>query len=217
MGNDKLTEKIFLLVSVLPYFTMADLAYLNSAKTYLKIILSRYAAKEKIIRLKKGMYVSKEYIEKTEKNNTFSDYTEFISNVLYQPSYLSMDYVLYENNILSEAPRNFVSVSLVKTENFTNKFGNFFYHKIKKGLFDGFIISKKGDFAILKATKAKALFDFLYFRKNNIINKNSFEELRLNLENMNDKDWREFEKYLKIENSKKMKDIFNMIKANAER
>jgi len=51
-------------------------------------------------------------------------------------------------------------------------------------------------------------------RKNEIINKKSFEELRLNLGNISKNELKEFGKYVKLEGSKKMKEIYGIIKAN---
>lgn len=210
--NTPLTEQIMNLISDLPYFDLANFTPFKKNRAYLKIIFSRAENKGKIIRLKKGFYVSAKFIEEIQKKNTFSDYIELIANKIYEPSYLSLDYVLYEYNILTEISKNFTSISLNKPIFLSNNLGNFFYHKIKKDLFLGFSVIKKGDFAILKATKAKALFDFLYFRKNNLIDRRAIEELRLNLNNIKPADWREFKKYLRIEKSKRMKEIFNNIK-----
>lgn len=205
-------NRITSLIASLPYFTLGDLFLVFENKNYLKTMLSRYAKSGKIMRLKKGFYVAKEYLNNLEKKNILSDYTEFTANLLHTPSYLSLDWVLYENNLLTESPKNFTSISLSKTATFSNELGNFFYHKIKKELFLGYIIEKKGDFTILKATKAKALFDFLYLRKNILSDKKSIEELRLNFENFSSKDWRKLENYIKLEKSEKMKNIFNNLK-----
>ena len=70
-----------------------------------------------------------------------------------------------------------------KTARFSNRFGRFFYHKIKDPLFCGFDIGKDGNFTILEATKVKALFDFLYIRKTFLVDEKAIEELRLNIEN----------------------------------
>ncbi|TSC95475.1 MAG: hypothetical protein Athens101410_534 [Parcubacteria group bacterium Athens1014_10] len=204
--NSKI-EKIIALSKGLPYFTFDAFSTIEKNKTYLKILLSRYEKNNKLIRLKKGIYVNKEYFDQIQKNNTFNFYSEFLSNILYQPSYLSLDYVLYQHNLLTELPVNFTSISKNKTAVFSNKIGNFIYHKVKNELFCGFKIIKNGDFIISKASKAKALFDFLYLRKNILINKKAVEELRLNLGDFNKGDLREFKKYLKIEKSKKMKEI----------
>lgn len=204
-------QKLISLAKKLPYFGFSNLATIEFNKTYLKIFLSRYEKKNKLIRLKRALYVTKEYIDEIQKNNTFSSYVEFIANILYQPSYLSLDYILYKHNILTEVPKNFTSVTKKKTISFSNKLGNFFYHKIKDNLFYGFEIAKEGDYTVLRATKAKALFDFLYLRKNNLANRESVKELRLNIENFIDKEKKEIKKYIKIEGSEKMKQIFNYL------
>jgi predicted transcriptional regulator of viral defense system len=178
-------------------------------RNYLKIIVSRYSKKGEIIRLKKGLYVSKKYIDNLKDE---SSYGEFLANVLCKPSYLSLEYVLSEHNLIAELPRSFTSVSLSKKTSFSNAVGRFVYHKIKKDLFSGFKVVKKNGFIILKASKAKALFDFLYFRKNILINKDLIGELRINKENLSSGDWKEFEKYVKIEGSNKIREIFNNLK-----
>jgi len=204
-------KELISLAKKLPYFSFSNLAAIESNKAYLKIFLSRYEKKNKLIRLKREIYVAKEYIDEVQKNNTFSFYIESIASILYQPSYLSLDYILYKYNILTEVPKSFTSVTKKKTVSFSNKLGGFFYHKIKDELFCGFEIVKEGDFTILGATKAKALFDFLYLRKNNLINKESVKELRINTEHFKSGDKKEIKKYIKIEGSEKMKEIFKCL------
>jgi predicted transcriptional regulator of viral defense system len=201
-------EKIITLAEKLPYFSFNDLLPIEKNKTYLKILFSRYTKRKKLIRLKKGLYVTKKYIDEKQKTNSFSSYLEFISNILSKPSYLSLDYILYSYNLLTELPVNFTLVSIKKPTVFSNELGIFYYHKIKEELFCGFKIFKEGKFTILKATKTKALFDFLYFRKNLLINSESVKELRLNINNLNKNDLKEFKKYLEMEGSKKMKQIY---------
>ena len=206
------TKRIFKLAETLPLFGAADLAPVGEKKSYLNIILSRFAKRGAMVRLRKNLYVSKSYIDNTDRKGAFSDYVEFIANKLYSPSYLSLDYVLHEHNMLTELPRNITSVALRKTDRFTNDLGNFIYHKIKEELFLGFNVEKKGKFSILKATKAKALFDFLYFRKRLLLDKEAVEELRLNLNDFTKKDFKGLEGYAKIEGSDKMKEIINWLK-----
>lgn len=204
-------KKIISLAEKLPYFSFDDLSPVEKDRNYLKILFSRYEKNNRLIRLKKGLYVTQKYIDNLQKSNKFSFYLEFLANILYQPSYLSLDYVLYSDEFLTELPINFTSITKNKTAIFSNKLGNFVYHKIKSDLFQGFEINKRGEFTILKASKAKAFFDFLYLRKNLLVNKEAVEELRLNLENFNKKDLKEFKKYLAIENSTRMKEIFRYL------
>jgi hypothetical protein len=114
--------------------------------------------------------------------------------------------------MLTEIPRNITAMGLRKTAHFSNGLGNFFYHKIKEELFLGFKVFKKGNFSILKATKAKALFDFLYLRKRLLLDKQAVAELRLNLHDFTKTDLRELKGYVELEGSARMKDILNWLK-----
>jgi len=205
------SKKAISVAEKLPYFTIESLRSMEKDKNYLKIFLSRYSKKGKIIRLKRGLYVSKNFIDEAQAKGTFSSYLEFLANTIYPSSYLSLEYILYKHNILTEVPVNFTLITTNKTAKFTNKMGSFFYHKIKDSLFAGFKVFEKDGFFIYEATKAKALFDSLYLRKNLLMDKKAVEELRLNVENLNKKDKGELEKYVELENSKKMKGIFNWL------
>jgi predicted transcriptional regulator of viral defense system len=213
MRNDNIrTKRIFNLAETLPLFGAADLAPIGENRSYLNIILSRFAKRGTMVRLRKNLYVAKNYLDNTDRKGIFSDYVEFIANKLYSPSYLSLDYVLHEHNMLTDVPRNITSIGLRKTDQFSNELGNFIYHKIKEELFHGFTIIKKGNFSILKATKAKALFDFLYLRKRILLDKSAIEELRLNLNEFTKKDFKELKSYAEIEGSNRIKEIIDWLK-----
>lgn len=207
-------KRIMSLVEKLPYFSLDDLAAVEKDKVYLKILFSRYEKTGKVIRLKKGLYVAERHILSTLSSRRGADgeeaaaYYEFLANILCQPSYLSLEYILCQHNILTELPVNFTSAAKNKTTHFSNKLGNFLYHKVKEELFCGFEIIKKANFTILQANKSKALFDFLYLRKNLLINKTAIKELRLNLDCFNKNDIAEFKQYLVLEKSEKMREIF---------
>ena len=211
-NDDNKSKQILKLAGNLPYFGAADLAPLGEPRTHLNIILSRYVKRGLMLRLRKNLYTTRTYLDKTERKGAYSAYVEFIANKLYSPSYLSLDYVLHEHNMLTEIPRNITSAALRKTDSFSNELGTFIYHKIKEELFIGFEVIKKGDYSIFKATKAKALFDFLYFRKKILVNKQAVEELRLNLDEVSKDDFRELEGYIEKEASPKMKEILNWLK-----
>ena len=205
---DSLNRKIIFFTKKLPCFEIENLKILGAKPNSLKTALFRLSKKGEIIRLKKGVYVSKGFVEKTKAESNFSVFLEFLASKIYPPSYLSLDYVLYENNILTEIPQNFTSITKNKTATITNQFGIFIYHKIKDKLFLGFGTKRSGDFLIFKATKAKALFDFLYLRKNIILNKDMAKELRLNLESFTTKEKKELKEYIDLEGSKKMREIY---------
>jgi len=168
MKNNIIGEKksrigfIFDKIKGLPYFAIDDLASVETDKVYLRILLARYCKAGKLIRLKKGYYVADEYLKNLVSQN---GYGQFVANLLCSPSYLSLDYVLNQCGILTEMPVNFISVAKEKTISFSNRMGNFFYHKIRPDLFCGFETIEEDGFAINRATKAKAVFDYLYFKK----------------------------------------------------
>lgn len=205
------TKTLYTLVKDLPFFDFNDIAPAEKNKTYLAIFSSRHVKSGRFIRLKKEFYTTKEYVDKTQKNGSFNSYLEFLANVLYQPSYLSLEYVLSQQNLITELTVNFTSVTANKTKHFSNNLGKFFYHKMREGLFSGFDITKEGDFTISKATKVKALFDFLYLRKNVLVDEKAVEELRLNLNNLTTGDMKELGKYVNLEGSKKMKNTLNFL------
>lgn len=213
MRNGSLrSRQVLTLAGSLPCFGAEDLAPIGEKRAYLNIILSRYARRGEMVHLRKNLYVVRDYLDKVERKGAYSDYVEFIANRLYSPSYQSLEYVLHEHNMLTEIPRSFTSVGLRKTDSFSNELGTFIYHKIKEDLFFGFTILKKGDFSILKATRAKALFDFLYFRKRLLVDGRAVEELRLNLDEFTEDDFEELESYVARERSPRMKEILNWLK-----
>ena len=164
-----------------------------------------------MIRLKKGVYTTNVYVEKMKNRGEIEVFTDFLANYLYSPSYLSLETILYRHNLLTEIPVNLISVTKNKTAVFINKLGNFLYHKIKPSIFRGFELCRESDFSFMKASKAKALFDFLYLRKNILPNKEAVKELRLNVENLNRADINELKKYVALEGSKKMKEFLDYL------
>lgn len=200
-------------VSTLPYFNLSDLMPYSSNHHYLKTMLGRYNARRAIIRLKKGLYASQKYVDQTKISNYYPNYLEFIANQLSAPSYLSLDYVLAQHNILTEMPANFTSITVDKPGSYINALGKYFYHSIKPELFCGYLSTQDHDLTINKATKAKALFDYLYLRKNSLNNRSAIEELRLNLNHLSPADWREFKKYCNISRLSKMKVIYTLLTA----
>jgi predicted transcriptional regulator of viral defense system len=216
MRNDNFSKKnpkiryIFEKAGALPYFTIDDLASIETDRNYLKVLLSRYKIAGRLLRLKKGVYVLNDYLVKIP-DDLKNAYNEFVANLLCAPSYLSLDFVLHQYGILTEAPANFTSISKDKTIGFSNPRGNFYYHKVKADLFCGFATAKNGDFEIRKATKAKAVFDYLYLRKNSLSAKSAVDELRLNISLLNAADKKDIADFAKIEGSKKMAQICNWL------
>jgi len=212
MRNGKKRSKTIIeLVEKLPVFTFNDFLGVEESRSYLRMVLHRYEKRGKLLRLKKGIYTNTAYIERLKNRGEMEVFTDFIANFIYSPSYLSLETILYRHNLLTEIPVNLTSVSKNKTAFFTNKLGNFIYHTIKPSLFCGFELSEESGFSIIRATKAKAMFDFLYLRKNILPNKEAVRELRLNKENLSRDDIKELNKHVALEGSKKLKIILSYL------
>ena len=206
-----LSETILSYAEKLPYFSIDNLKILDVPLYHLRIALFRLENKSKIIRLKKGLYTSTRFIEKAKTSGTFTSFVEFVATKIYSPSYLSLEYILYESNLLTEVPVNFTLITRNKTYTAINKMGIFIYHKIKDSLFCGYRVEKTNGYSYFKAEKAKALFDFLYLRRHIILNKEVAKEMRLNLDVLNKTDIRNLKMYIEMEGSKKMKEIFSFL------
>ena len=206
-----MTKEIIGKVETLPYFTIDHLKVLGAPLYQMRIALSRLEKRGVIIRLKKGVYASRKFVENTKVNGIFTPFMEYIAIRLYGPSYLSLDYVLYENNLLTEVPVSFTMVTRNKTSTISNELGRFIYRKIKDDLFCGYRAEKRNGYVYYKADKVKALFDFLYLRKKMILSREMAEELRLNLEVLDRVDVKRLREYVVHEGSRKMEEIFKFL------
>lgn len=199
---DKLTN--FLL------FTKETLHQLEDNDDRLDFNIKYWQKNGKIISLKKGLYVLK---EKWEKETNKDGYREYLANQLYQPSYLSCEYVMNKFGLLTEAVFGITSMTTKTTKSFFNGLGNFNYYSLSHDLFMGYEIKKNGSFPIVVAQKSKALFDFLYLRflRNTPVNKKAIEELRINWENVTKKEFKEIKNYAGKTKSVRLNEVINLL------
>lgn len=198
-------------LSVLPYFDNVTIDnLLGISRQNLQMFTTRAVARGQFIRLKRGIYVTQNYY-KLEKGS--SNYPEFLSNMIYAPSYLSLEYILQKYSVLTESVFAYTALTVKKTVKITNPVGNFLYTNINKKQFTGFNIVSKGKYQIYEATLAKALYDYLYFfiKSRNIINKELIESLRLNLDEVDTNTWDEFKSYVNSLGGRKMKKVAKIL------
>lgn len=187
----------------LSYFDKNTLSqYIELSDNSLYSNIKRWLNNNILIQLKKGLYVTSGYYNNLQNKES---YIEFIANKLREPAYLSLEYVLQKYSILTESIYAYTSVTLKSRRIYTNKFGTFMYRKIKEELFTGYSIKEYAGFEIKEATKAKALFDYLYLKDYRIpiIDKKLLNSYRLNLDEFTKKDFVEFSTYCKITGIKK--------------
>lgn len=195
-------------------FTKTALKQLHSGSTAsLDKDIQNWLKKGLIIQLKRGLFVTASFYNKEKQPELF---LEYVANKLTVPSYLSCDYVLQKHSLLTEAIFGVTSVTVKSSRRFQNKLGSFIYYSVSPKLFTGFVQKPYGDNAVLEATKAKALFDYLYLRQYMFKNftENEIEELRINFEGLTKKDWHEFKRYSKLCGSKKMLRIYDCLEAS---
>ena len=192
-----------------PYFTMEAIKQLledeSAAAGTIQTALYRWMKAGQIIQLKKGVYMTRRFFELHRADANFAP---MVSAILIPQSYLSMEYILQRNAILTEMTFSVSAITLKQTRVFENKLGIFTYRNIKEDLYQGFTISDYLGIPFAQATVAKALFDFLYLRpwkgSRRLDGYELTEDLRLNLEDFSENDQVEFATFVEISKSKKM-------------
>ncbi len=191
-----------------PYFTIEAVKQLLGEETAagtVQTALYRWMKAGQIIPLKKGVYMTRRFFEL---HRADADFAPMVSAILIPQSYLSMEYILQRNAILTEVTHPISAITTKQTRVFENELGTFTYRHIKADLYLGFTISQTLGIPFAQATVAKALFDYLYFRpwknRRRSANYDLAEELRLNLEDFTKKDQAEFAEFVELSKSKKM-------------
>jgi predicted transcriptional regulator of viral defense system len=118
--------------------------------------LGRWVKKGYLVRLRQGYYTFPEYREST-------DFTLYFANIIYKPSYISLQTALSFYGIIPEAVPEITSITTLKTKTFSNDFGVYSFKNIKPDLMFGYDLrAMEGDRRIMFATPEKALADLLY-------------------------------------------------------
>lgn len=205
-------------IEKLPYFNKvtAGVALGKSGQNLDYWIKTRLKNGE-IIALKKGLFVSKIYLIKLSGNPILNEeYKQYITGIIYQPSYLSLEYVLSLNGLIPEAIYSYTATTLKSPRIFQNGLGKFSYQNIKDELFGGFETKTFDNGKRIRiASKAKALFDYLYLKRFVSLTRLRYElneGLRLNWDEFNKKDVLEFKRFVLISNSSKMKSVIKIMK-----
>lgn len=193
-----------------PYFSKPELSLLLGKQgKNLDKKLSRLLQTGYLLQLKNGLYTTHLYALLYK--DTFPEY---IANILYYPSYLSLEYVLQKEGLIPEAVYQYTSISAKTPRMYQNQIGIFTYNKIKSSLFTGYIeVAFHEHYRIKIATKAKALFDYFYLKPMQSIGSlQLIDDMRIQWDIFNEHDCEEFEHYIGLSESKKMKKIYALVK-----
>lgn len=119
--------------------------------------LTHWQAKGYIIKLRNGWYCFPEFLKRK--------YALWqTANLIYYPSYISLESALFYYELLPEAVFGATSISTNKTYKFDTPAGRFTYGHVKRNLFFGYHYHTSSDNGIstLIAEPEKALLDFFY-------------------------------------------------------
>ncbi len=173
--------------------------------------MHRWQKKGLLISLRKGFYILNTNDRKVDVDPST------IAGMLYEPSYLSLEYALGYYGFIPEAVADKTSVTTRKTMSFSTSLGVFSYQHVKPGAFRGFrrVADNKVSFFI--AEPEKAIVDFLYFNlaqfNNNV---REVLEQSYRFQNIEDIDTKKLLELGKLFNNKKLmkvlKDLIDWVK-----
>ena len=214
-----MSNQILAKLNSMPYFTLEgfrQLANFNRKDDqYSRKILSRWQKSGEILRLAKGLYMTRDFYMIHRMDHGFYS---MVSAIIRPPSYISLESILQRHGVLTEATYPVTAVSSRHTRVFENKIGTFSYRSINRSLYKGFAIFEYYGARFAEASPAKALFDYLYYYPlSAAVRRSRFnlaEELRLNLESFDEADRAEFADYAKTCGVKKMADLLNNLERN---
>lgn len=183
----------------------------ESRENVLNANIKYWLENNELILLKKGVYILKDKYDQEPQKDL---YLEYIANQLIQPSYLSLEYVLAKYQLLTEPVNAITSITTKTTREAMNKIGAFRYYSISQALFVDYEIKYFYDSPIMIAKKSKALFDYLYIRflRNAPINDSAVKNLRINWENISEKEFAKLYSYLALAKSERIKNVLDIVK-----
>jgi len=176
-------------------------------------IVSRLVRECKIVRIKKGLYCFAENYRKSPISRGY------LSNLIYGPSYVSLDYALSYYGLIPEAVYSITSVTMRRSCRFNNLFGLFIYQKTPESKYScGITLTTEGiDTSYLIASPEKALVDKIWFDKRfSGRNKSEFRnyiytDLRIEVEDLIKLDLSELYKISNSYNSLIVSNLFEFV------
>ncbi len=190
---------------IIDHATLSSILF-NNGYTGINDKINKLKRKGYIETLKRGLYL---HISPFVQSSVSR---EIIANTMLSPSYISFDYALYYHGLIPESVFDVTSATTKRSKSFKSHNGMYSFKQVKKELFQiGLTIesTKNGSFMI--ASKEKALCDKVYYTKDiQITSKKSMigfliDDLRLDIDELEDCDMSIVTKYLEISKSKKIK------------
>lgn len=185
-------------LKTMPYLSKDSVQQLGTqlelSESTIDSYISRYFKRRQLHKLKRGFYVSADFLEK---HGLETSYVFYLANVLRTPSYVSSWTALQYYDLTTEAIATITSVTPKITRTYQTKAGTFIYQSINRELFKDFSLIK-GTFEFFIASPSKALFDLLYFRTHQFRGTSRgkvmalVEELRIDFDEMDGSEQKKF-------------------------
>jgi len=214
----KMKTDILYPFETIPYFTIDGFRQISGMESAhsVRVLLHRWAQAGHIFALKKGVYMTRRFYEQHHQEAAF---TLAVSAIILAHSYVSLEYVLQQHNLLTEVTYPVTCITPKNTRTITNEIGVFWYRNIREDLYSGFVLSEYFGIRYAVASLPKALFDYMYLRPIpaafRSLNINLADELRLNLDEMDETARGEFTFFVESSASKKMQEILGNFKRNS--
>ena len=122
--------------------------------------IRRLLAAGEIVRIRKGLYTFGEPLRQAPISR------ELLANLIYGPSYISLDYALNYHGLIPERVETVTSMTLGRSRSFTTPCGTFSYRRLSQSRYAvGVILEEHSDLSFLIASPEKALADKVWADK----------------------------------------------------
>ena len=122
--------------------------------------ITKLLAASMIVRVKKGLYCFGDAFRREPVSR------EHLANLLYGPSYVSLEYALSYHGLIPERVETVTSVTTRRSRQFDTTFGTFTYRMLNEGSYAvGALLTAAGKTTFLLATPEKALLDKVWVDK----------------------------------------------------
>ena len=144
-------------VRTLPWFDLQTLktVFPQEHRT-LPVQLSRWKRAGAVVQLRRGLYTL------SEQYRSAPIHAPGVANILYEPSYLSLEWAMSWHGLIPEYAPLLTSVTPRETARFSNVFGEFVYRSLRSDLFYGYRTERISQVDVFVAPPGKALCDYLY-------------------------------------------------------
>lgn len=195
-------------LATLPYFTLETARQISElSPPAARQLLSRWTKAGKIIRLRRGCFMPREFW--LEHKNT-PDFIALVSGIIQPHSYLTGTWILQKYGVMTEGIYSVTAATAKHTRVIRNPIATFYYTHIRGKLFTGYNETNYAGLSCREATAAKALFDYFYFKNEPA----TIESERLNLSHWGKKMKAEFFSYITLSGSPKMRRIAKNLQEN---